>query len=171
MLGVKRFKVDDGSGGSLFTGVFGSAGSLSNGALDISANSVNTSGVNFHAQNATPTSDCALLYFNGTSGQHYTGDFAILSQSLNVVGSNSETGTTAVINMYGATDTIGSQDAQILCSGGNSSTTNNGTLAICSLNFNVDSNGVLRCGGVVGTSGTQNARVITVVQWMTLQCT
>ena len=163
MIGVKRFKVDDGSSGnSVSTGSFGSGGSLANGVLEISANSALTSGVNFHAQNAAPTSDCALLCLNGTSGQHYTGDFAILSQSLNVVGSNSETGTTAVINMYGATDTIGSQDAQIVCSGGNSSTTNNGTLAIRSLNFNVDSTGVLRCGGVVGTSGTRNTRVITV---------
>ena len=93
MIGVKRFKVDDGSSGnSVSTGSFGSGGSLANGALEISANSAHTSGINFHAQNTAPTSDCALLCLNGTSGQHYTGDFAILSQSLNVVGSNSEMG-------------------------------------------------------------------------------
>ena len=80
---------------------------------------------------------------NGTAGQQYTSDFAIISKTLNVVGSNTQNNTSATINMYGATATIGSPDAQIICSGGNSSAVNNGNLSINANNFSLSSNGTV----------------------------
>ena len=121
MIGVKRFKVDDGSSsGSGGSTSFSSGGSFANGFLEITANSSNKSGIDLHTNNPSPGLNC-LLCLNGTAGQAYTADFAIISKTLNVVGSNTQKGTTATSNMYGATETIGSQDAQIICTGGNSS--------------------------------------------------
>ena len=60
-----------------------------------------------------------------------------------MVGSNTQNNTSATINMYGATATIGSPDAQIICSGGNSSAVNNGNLSINANNFSLSSYGTV----------------------------
>ena len=73
--------------------------------------------------------------------QAYIAEFAIISTILNVVGSNTQDGTTATINMYEATQAIGSQDAHMICLGECSSAVNNRTLAISSANFNLQSLG------------------------------
>ena len=141
MNSVKRFKTDYASSS---VGVFGSGGvTLANGSLEIAAGGNNQSGINLHAKNPNPGLDCTLLCVNGTAGQQYTSDFAIISKTLNVVGSNTQNNTSATINMYGATATIGSPDAQIICSGGNSSAVNNGNLSINANNFSLSSTGVV----------------------------
>ena len=83
---------------------------LANGSLEISAGGNSQSGNNLHAKNPNPNLECTLLCVNGTAGQQYTLDFAIISKTLNVVGSNTQNNTSATINMYGAA-TIGSPDA------------------------------------------------------------
>ena len=87
------------------------------------------------------------MCLNRTAGEAYTADFTSISKTLNMVGSNAQNGTTATINMYGATETIGSRDAQIIFTGENSSAVNNGTLTISSSNFNVDSSGDITTKG------------------------
>ena len=118
MLGVKRFRTDDVTGitPSVVTNsgdpTLGGIPATNVGFFVIEPNNANQSGIQLHANNSSTTAtDCTLLCINGETGQHFTGDFAILSKTVNVVGSNSEAGTTAIINMYGATDTIGSPDA------------------------------------------------------------
>ena len=93
--------MDDGSSGG------GSTSFSSGGLLEITANSSNRSGIDLHANNPSPGLDCSLMCLNGTAGQAHTADFAITSKTLNVVGSNTQNGTTATINMYGATQSIG----------------------------------------------------------------
>ena len=121
------------------------------------ANSSNKSGINLHMKNPSLGLDCSLMCLNGMVGQAYTAGFAIISKTLNGVGSNtqngSQNGTTAPINMYGATERIGSQDAQIICTGGNSSAVNNGSLVVNSKNFSLDSNGYLQLTGPVLLTG------------------
>ena len=138
---------------------------LANGFLEITANNSNKSGIDLYANNPAPGLDFLLMCLNGTAGQAYTANFAIISKTLNVVGSNAKNGTTATITMYGATETIGSQDEQIICSGGNSSAVNNGTLTISSPNFNVDSSGDITTKGylICGNSsqGTNGAKITT----------
>ena len=82
-------------------------GSFANGYLEITANSSNKSRIDLHVNNPAPCLDCSLMCLNGTAGQAYPADFAIISKTL---------------NMYGAT--------QIVCSGGNAPAVNDGNLSI-----------------------------------------
>ena len=84
---------------------------------------------------------------NGRTSAH--GPFRYYFQTVNVVGSNTQNNTTATINLYGATPTIGSQDAQEICSGGNSSGVNFGPLIINSKNCTLPSTGHLQLTGLV----------------------
>ena len=81
---------------------------------------------NFQSGISGVKGNASILCENGTVNKHYSSDVAILSKTLNVVGFLMEGNTSTTINLYGATQTVGSPNSQIICTGGNSSAINNG---------------------------------------------